>query len=172
MIGVSSRLIPHWPNFTPLVTLSLLAGAFFSRRRALVLVMTMLVLSDVSLSWLHHYPLFGSWTLFTYTGFLSMIFLGRFLRIKPTLIKSILYALSCSVGYWLWTNFGVWWLSNLYPYTQAGFINCYFMALPFLRNDLIGAVSWMFVLYYFLLCPIHSFFSNDKTERNIPFFGS
>ncbi len=146
IIGIFSRCIPHLPNLTPLIALSLLAGAVFSRKIALLLILTTMVISDLLLAWIYHYPPFGYWTLFTYSGFISIAILGQNLSTQPKIIKSLFYAVGCCLGYWIWTNFGVWLFSNMYARTLYGLLDCYVMALPFLRNDIVGSVGWMVIL--------------------------
>ncbi|GAH11350.1 unnamed protein product, partial [marine sediment metagenome] len=76
MVGVLGRWVPHIPNVTPLTSLSLLAGAVFSKRIALLFLLITAILSDVMLAWMYHYPVFGAWTFFTYTGFMCIALLG------------------------------------------------------------------------------------------------
>ncbi|MFN7098516.1 MAG: DUF6580 family putative transport protein, partial [Gammaproteobacteria bacterium] len=54
---------------------------------------------------------------------------------------------TCSAGYWLWSNLGVW-LAGWYSYSISGLLNCYSMALPFLSHALLGNVCW------FALCSL------------------
>lgn len=141
-IGVLSRVLPHVANVTALTSLSLLAGAQFSKRRAIGLVLITLILSDLILAYQFAYPCFGTWSLFTYSGFLAITLLGhRFESAKGLHWFGIL--ISASLGYWLWTNLGVWLCDNLYAKTISGLLACYFAALPFLRNSCIGDIVWM-----------------------------
>jgi hypothetical protein len=50
--------------------------------------------------------------------------------------------LCSSLGFWIWTNFGVWATSGLYSKTLTGLGECYIAALPFLLNSLIGDMIW------------------------------
>lgn len=43
-----------------------------------------------------------------------------------------------SIFFFLYTNFGWWLVSNMYPHTLDGLIQCYIMGLPFFKNNLIG----------------------------------
>lgn len=43
-----------------------------------------------------------------------------------------------SLFFFLYTNFGWWVMSNMYPRTLDGLIQCYIMGLPFFKNNLIG----------------------------------
>lgn len=44
--------------------------------------------------------------------------------------------------FWIWTNFGVWLVSGMYPHSLTGLVTCYFLALPFLKNSIIAAIVW------------------------------
>lgn len=145
-IGILGRLIPHIPNVTPLTSLSLLASALFTRRMAFFLVSTIVILSDVLLAYLQNHAFFGSWTIFTYTGFLAVFWLGTYLDIHMKLFKAIFLASIASFLFWIWTNFGTWLISGMYLHSMLGLITCFIAGLPFLRNTLIGSIVWMLVL--------------------------
>ncbi len=144
------RLLPHWPNMTPMIAICLVATRIFPKRMVMLLVLVVMMLTDAMIAWIHHYAIFGSWTVFTYTGWLAIIFFGS--KLLPEKIMRLLTAaVSATFIFWLWTNFGTWLLSGLYSMTWQGLIRCYIAALPFLRNGLVGSVFWMFVLWYFML---------------------
>ena len=145
MIGVFGRLIPHLPNMTPLLSLGLLSGALFSKRVALVFMAITMLLSDYLLAYIKGYPAFGSWTWFTYSAFLAIVYLGAYLSSNVKWIRAILFVMASSFGFWLWTNLGTWLLSGMYPTTLAGLMACYVAALPFLKNTLLGSLIWMLI---------------------------
>lgn len=155
IIGVFARLIPHIPNMTPLVCISLFAGACLSRRAAFLSLFTTLFISDIGLALLFGYPVFSYWTLFTYTGFAMIVLIGS---TKPRYSWQILpiYIFGSSLYFWIWTNLGVWLTSNLYHKTSIGLVSCYVAALPFLRNSLIGDMVWGLVIFgvYYLVVVI------------------
>jgi hypothetical protein len=145
LIAAISRVVPHFPNVTAMTAVSLLAGTQFSRKISLFIVLCALVLSDVLLAYGFGYAVFGSWTLFTYSGFLLIALFGKLAAQKKT-IYLFGFIICSSLGFWLWTNFGTWLCSGMYQKSFAGFITCYVAALPFLRNALIGDVIWLAVL--------------------------
>lgn len=145
-IGTLGRLIPHIPNATPFTSLCLLAGALFPRKLAISLTLVIASLSNLLLSYFYGYAAFGWWSLFTYTGFIAMILVGTQLSSEAKFIKTIIYALGSSFGFWLWTNFGTWLLSGMYAKSLIGFVTCYIAGLPFLRYALLGTVTWMVIL--------------------------
>ncbi len=145
IIGVLSRILPHVPNVNLLTSISLLAGKNFSRIMAFFILFCILVFSDIGLALLFGYPLFGYWTLFTYTGFAIITFFSSKLKYSPRTLPVFIF--SSSLGFWVWTNFGVWIVSGMYSKTLFGLANCYIAALPFLGNALLGDMAWGLVIY-------------------------
>jgi hypothetical protein len=146
--GVLGRLIPHLPNVTPLNSLCLFAGSRLNRILAYFSTFAILLFSDIALSYLEGYPILTAWTFFSYTGFAAIIWLGSYLPRKTNLARFLSVVIVSSVGFWLWTNFGVWLTSAaLYPHSINGLITCYAMALPFLRNALSGDLIWAVVIF-------------------------
>ncbi|GAB4224196.1 MAG: hypothetical protein Tsb005_20980 [Gammaproteobacteria bacterium] len=132
---VLSRLIPHPANVTPLTSVSWLTGRYCSRIPSILFITLALLLSDSLLSLWYGYPLWGYWSWFTYSGFVGVVWCGRYI---PGYLIGV-----CSIGYWLWTNFGVWLTSNMYVHSINGLITCYIAGLPFLRNALVGDYLWL-----------------------------
>jgi len=65
-----ARILPHPPNFTPLISLCLLSSYFVKRWYwGVVIILITLLVSDIFLSVSHNYLPFGRWSLFTYSGF-------------------------------------------------------------------------------------------------------
>ncbi|CAL7964034.1 conserved membrane hypothetical protein [Gammaproteobacteria bacterium] len=145
IVGVLGRLVPHIPNVTPLISLSLFAGASLSSRVVFLSLFGTLFVSDLGLALLLGYPVFGYWTLFTYTGFMAVVLVGSRMQ---CLWKTLpVYILSSSFGFWGWTNFGVWLASDLYTKTLVGLGTCYVAALPFLCNSLLGDLIWGLAIF-------------------------
>ncbi len=150
LLGMLGRVLPHLPNVTPTSPLALFGGTQMPLLRALSVTFLGLLLSDIALAAIYGYAVFGSWTFFTYTGFGAIVLAGRLLRNNPSAGRTLALLLASTLGYWLWTNFGVWLLAPegvLYPRTLEGLLACYAMALPFLRNALIGDMAWGLVLF-------------------------
>ncbi len=150
-IGFLSRLIIHIPDATPITTLALLAPSFFSLRKSLLMMLIMLVTSDLFLHFLFHYTAFGSWSFFTYSGWCAVVLLGSINRLAESAKNMIIFTIGASLLFWLWTNFGTWCATSLYPHNIAGLVECYYAALPFLRNGIIGAIAWSCMIMYYLL---------------------
>lgn len=150
-IGFISRLIIHIPDATPITTLALLAPRFFSLRKSLLMILTILATSDLFLHFLFSYTVFGSWSFFTYSGWCGVVLLGSAFTNAGKIMNFIFLTIGASFLFWIWTNFGTWCATSLYPHNIVGLMECYYAALPFLRNSVIGAVCWT-CFFFFATC--------------------
>ena len=55
--------------------------------------------------------------------------------------------LSCSLIFFVTTNFAVWAFSGMYSLDMAGLTQCYVAALPFLKYTVAGDLFWAAVLF-------------------------
>ena len=142
VVSIGFRLFPSIAHFNPQIVFVLFFGTIFSKPLALFSVGMMTVLSDVVSAKVWGYPAFGSWTFFTYSAFLGIALSPYILNISAKGGKFILGAVTSGLGFWLWTNFGTWWFSGLYPHNDIGLGQCYVLALPFLMNTTLAAMLW------------------------------
>ncbi len=148
-LGIAAlfRVIPHIPNFSPLMSSALFAGAKMNRKTALLSLLVMMVITDVALSFVHNTSIFGWWTLFTFSGVLSVAFIGSKLKENFTGVRFLGCSLGGAILFWTWTNFGTWLTAGIYPMNGAGLIACYAAAIPFLQSSLLGDLIWSGTLY-------------------------
>ena len=146
-ICIVGRLIPHPANFTPLNNLCFFAGSRLSKRLAFLITLIALLVSDIALAYWQGHPVISSWSIFTYSGFAAIIYLGTKAPNNSTM-TTLAYVLISSLGFWLWTNFGTWLCSGMYTLTTWGLGSCYLAALPFLRNALCGDLIWFGVIFF------------------------
>ena len=143
------RLIPHAPNFSPVIAISLYAGIKFNNRYlALLVPILSMFISDCFIG-LH------SSMLAVYFCITLNVLLGIFFNKKFTLLNYLYLSLIGSCLFFIITNFSVWLLSNMYPLTIEGLISCYVLALPFFHNTLISALIFGSLLFY----------TNDRFEK-------
>ncbi len=141
-----ARLIPHVANFSPMICVALFAGRFLDKRLAYAVVIVGMLLSDVLLAQFFHYPVFGSWSLFTYSGLVAILFAGTQLNtIETKFTLGLLAVMGSNIGFWLWTNLGVWLFSGMYGLHVGGFTACYMAAIPFLQHSTISALAWFMI---------------------------
>lgn len=148
VLGILGRLIPHPPNMAPMTSIALFGGSQLSRSRAFAVTTLTMIASDMLLALAEGHPVFGTWSLFTYSGFALIVVAGMWLRTNPTAGRTLSLLLGSSLFFWLWTNFGVWLMGDAsYPHNASGLVSCYVAAIPFLGNALVGDLAWGLVLF-------------------------
>lgn len=160
-LAIVGRIIPQLPNINPLTALAILSGYVFEKKWAITITLFTLTIADVFLGLLTIYPIFGDWSLFTYSGFICIAYFATRLRDRTKRSALWEYTLFSTLGYWLWTNFGTWIMTDMYTYDVRGFFECYLMALPYLRNALIGNI-----LYLLIFLPGAKKLARIMWERN------
>jgi hypothetical protein len=126
VIGILLRFAPHAPNFTPVAAIALFSGAYLNKKYAALIPLSLMVISDLIIGM--HNVVF-----FTWGAFALVTFLGPVLRRHKNIFGVIFTSITSALLFYVISNFGVW-LMGWYPRTLSGLINCYVMALPFLRN--------------------------------------
>lgn len=143
----ATRLLPHPPNFTPVMSVALFGSAVFANRFAgIAVAVAAMAISNLILG--GH----STWH-FVYAAMILTGILGFLLREKRSPLKIAAVSLAGSVLFFLISNLGVFVMQDLYPKTAAGLVTCYTMALPFLKNTLAGDFLFtgvLFTLHYFL----------------------
>ncbi len=155
LIGFLGRVLPHPENITPFHVLCIFGGIYLPTRTAIYVQIVSFCCADMLIAFSSGFPIWGSWSFYTYTGTLGLVYLGAIIRKKNLPIR---FALFGTVGFWLWTNLGVWLHSGLYQKTLEGFISCYIAAIPFLQRALLGDFVW----FVTLCLLISSFIRNDS----------
>jgi hypothetical protein len=136
-LGVLFRTTWHLGANFEVVTATIVVAAHFLRDKRLVLLQSLLilVLSDLLLG-------NSNILVFTWTGFLIPAAGNLFLpkpQVKP-LLQLQIRALLSVLFFFLWTNFGVVLLTEMYSKDLVGLLHSYFNALPFLVNQLLASV--------------------------------
>ena len=149
-----SRIIPHPPNFTPVLAMAVfmpyLTRDLYS---AMLVPLSAMFVSDFylgfhsSMFWVYISILLGT-TLSQYT-----------ISMKKTYVHLGSNALLSSTIFFIITNFAVWMSGGLYPHTMDGLILCYTMAIPFFGNTLAGT------LFYVSLLGLVSYSATNISRR-------
>ncbi len=134
------RLLPHPTNFEPIGALALFAGAHLEKRRAFVIPLVAMLLSDAVIG-------FHSQMAVVYGAFVLIVCMGSLLKERTTAGAVTASAFSASLLFFILTNFGVWALDSLYPHTPTGLIACYVAALPFFANSIAGTLFYSAILF-------------------------
>jgi len=137
-LGVATRVLPHEPNVTAVVAISLFAG-FFMRRAsfAIGVPLVSMLISDVVLG-AYDYRTMA----LVYASLLAPIFYRAVLKKRLSLSTVGAGVLGSSTLFFVVTNFAVWLFSGMYSHDLAGLGECYVAAIPFFRNGLLGDLAW------------------------------
>ena len=119
---VASRLLPHPPNFTPVIAVFMLSGIV-----SLLPCLVAYIISDAIIG-------FNSYMLWVYGSLFLIAYFQRGAVFSSTLFFVI-------------TNFAVW-TSGYYGYTAQGLIMCYIMAIPFYISTLTSTVIFATLFEY------------------------
>jgi hypothetical protein len=141
VLGAVARVLPHLPNFSPVGSISLFAGARMRGWQAYVLPLALMAITD---------PLVGGYSAATpliYASFLINVFIGSRLRGTENPWKIGAGVMAGSLQFFLLTNFA--WLagSSMYPHTLAGVAQCYLAAIPFYGRTLASDLLYSGVLF-------------------------
>ena len=144
------RLIPHPPNFTPILAISVFAGIKFKDNlfSYLVPVFAMLV-SDAIIG-------FHSGMIIIYSAIVLSAFVSRrFNTINTSVLGSCIL-------FFLITNFQVWLMSPSYSKSLNGILECYTLGIPFFGMTLLSTFFYSYILFYSF-----TFLSKIKTYQKI-----
>ncbi len=136
--GFLARFLPFGHNMAPIAAIALFSGAYLNKKIVPWVPLVIMVSTDMILG-LHDV------VLFTWTAFILIGFMGMALKRKRTPLSVFGMTLAASLLFFAISNFGVWLV--WYPRTGSGVVNCYVMALPFLRNSLAGNMVFSAVLF-------------------------
>ena len=140
-----SRLVPHAPNFTPVLAMAFWLGSQrVSKVTSIAILMGTLALSDYFLGFHNLMPV-------VYGSLVVLMFGGDLLKDKVQFSKNnfakntfawLAAGLFGSVFFFVTTNLAVWYGSDIYAQNAAGLTDCFVMAIPFFHNTL--ASTWLF----------------------------
>lgn len=145
-------------NFTPIGAMAIFGGAYLHTRwkRYLFPLLTLFI-SDVILMKIMypgstHGLLYSGWY-WIYGAFASMVWTGEYIK-KVSFRSVFMAAVAAALIHWIITDFGVWInggvdITTGQPFTHdlQGFIQCYVLAIPFMKNMLIGNILYSGILF-------------------------
>ena len=170
LIVAFARIIPHYPNFTPLCAIALFGGKYFNNKYiAYLLPLLALWFSDILINnfilnnYFDGFTLFYSGFYWQYGSFILITLIGRKTLKNISFIRLLGISISSSLLFFVISNFGVWISSSFYSKDVFGLIACYVAAIPFYYGTLSGTIFYSFFLfgsYEFLSRKLSKFISN------------
>ncbi len=157
-ILTAGRALSPLANFTPIGAMALFGGCYFNTKwKAYLVPLGILLLSDVILMqtvYKEHSNgfLYQGWS-WIYASFALMVTIGNFIK-KVTIKSVLLAAVAAALTHWIVSDFGVWLgggtdITTGQPYTRDahGLMMCYYLAIPYMKNMLIGNVLYGALLF-------------------------
>ena len=128
-----SRLIPHEPNFTPVLSISIL-GFLFSTNLwfKVLMVLGSMFFSDI---------IIGT------HDFIIYVYFSLMLLIIISNSKNYIYMMFLGpLIFFIITNFGVWLHSSYYTKNIDGLTQCFYMAIPFFKNTILSTFFYCILI--------------------------
>lgn len=137
------RIIPHPPNFTPIIAFAVVSAYFFNNRVLAFFILALsLIISDFIIG-------FYDGFVFNYIILFFLLFTSKIL-FKNLNFKSVtILSLYGSTTFFVISNFMVWLNSGMYQHTLDGLLICYTNAIPFYGNTLISTFFYSYLLLLF-----------------------
>ncbi len=134
------RILPHPPNFTPVIAITMYSAIYFGKR-SLPFIVLSYGITDAFLGF--HNLLIFTWGSLACIGIMSKYYKSFFKRIIGCFVSPVIF--------YIFTNFGVWALGNMYIHDLNGLINCYILAIPFFTNTLLSTLIFSLLIELFFL---------------------
>ncbi len=133
LVAAVMRLVPHYPNFTPVAAIAIFGGAYINRKSlAFLLPIIAMFISDMIIG-------FHTTMVAVYIGMIISVGIGMMMKNRVKIGNVILASVASSVIFFLITNFASWY-TGLMPYSKdfSGLMAAYVAGIPFFNTSLLG----------------------------------
>ena len=144
LILAFARLIPHPPNFTPIIAVALISGYFFKNiNLSLLILLVAMLLSDLFIGFYKN-------MIFVYASLLLITFVFHKISKKINYKNLFIYCFAGSLIFFIFSNFGVWALGSpgvldvAYERNISGLVECYILAIPFFGNTFLSTLIFAY----------------------------
>ena len=144
LILAFARLIPHPPNFTPIIAVAIVSGYFFKNiNLSLLTLLIAMLISDLFIGFYEN-------VIFVYLSLLLITFVFHKISNKINFKNLFIYGFAGSLIFFIISNFGVWALGSpgvqdiAYDKSLNGLIECYILAIPFFGNTFLSTVIFAY----------------------------
>ena len=139
-----SRLMPHPPNFTPIIAVAIMSSYFFKNiYLSFATLLVSMLLADAFIG-------FYSNMLFVYLSLLLIVFIFHKISAKMNFKNLFICGFIGSLIFFIISNFGVWVLGSpgvldlLYEKNLNGLVECYILAIPFFGNTFLSTLVFSY----------------------------
>ena len=144
LILAFARLIPHPPNFTPIIAVAIVSGYFFKNiNLSLLTLLVAMLASDLFIGFYEN-------VIFVYASLLLITFVFYRISKKINFKNLFIYGFVGSFIFFIISNFGVWFLGSPgvldVPYEKNlnGLVECYMLAIPFFGNTFLSTLIFSY----------------------------
>ena len=144
-----ARLIPHPPNFTPIIAVAIISGYFFKNiNLSLLTLLVAMLISDLFIGFYEN-------VIFVYASLLLITFAFHKINKKINFKNLFIYGFAGSIVFFVISNFGVWALGSpgvydvAYDKNLSGLIECYILAIPFFGNTFLSTLIFAYPAIFF-----------------------
>ena len=148
LILALARLIPHPPNFTPIIAVAILSGYFFKNiYLSFAALLISLLLADFFIGFYNN-------MIFVYLSLFLIAFVFYKISKQINFKNLFVYSFAGSLIFFVISNFGVWALGNPGVYDVAyenslnGLVECYILALPFFGNTFLSTLIFAYPVIF------------------------
>ena len=142
-----ARLIPHPPNFTPIIAVAIMSSYFFKNiNLTLITLLVSMLIADVFIGFYEN-------VIFVYASLLLIAYIFHRFSHKIGLKNLFIYGFFGSLIFFIISNFGVWALGSpgvydvSYEKSLNGLIECYILAIPFFGNTFISTIIFSYAAF-------------------------
>ena len=139
-----SRLIPHPPNFTPIIAVAIMSSYFFKNiYLSCATLLIAMLLADAFIGF------YGN-MLFVYLSLLLIVFIFHKISEKMNFKNLFICGFIGSLIFFIISNFGVWALGSpevrdiAYAKNLNGLVECYILAIPFFGNTFLSTLIFAY----------------------------
>ena len=144
LILAFARLIPHPPNFTPIIAVAIVSGYFFKNiNLSLLILLVAMLVSDLFIGFYEN-------VIFVYLSLLLITFVFHKISNKINFKNLFIYGFAGSLIFFAVSNLGVWALGSpgvydiAYERSLSGLIECYILAIPFFGNTFLSTLIFAY----------------------------
>ena len=144
LILALAKLIPHPPNFTPIIAVAIMSGYFFRNiYLSFATLLFAMLIADAFIGFYNN-------MLFVYLSLFLIAFVFFKLSKKINFKNLFVYGFAGSLIFFIISNFGVWAMGSpgvyeiAYEKSLNGLIQCYVLAIPFFGNTFLSTIIFAY----------------------------
>ena len=157
LILAFARLIPHPPNFTPIIAVAIISGYFFKNLNfSLIILLGAMLISDLFIGFYEN-------VIFVYASLLLITFIFHKISKKINFKNLFIFGFAGSLVFFIISNFGVWILGSpgvydiAYEKSLSGLVECFILAIPFFGNTFLSTLIFAYpALFIYRALPARS----------------